>query len=297
MHLLQAGNRERAVASTQMNETSSRSHAVFTILLTQRDLVTQAHTRAKVHLVDLAGSERVKQSGAKGETLREAVRAASSLLESSPHALIPTTPSNARRLILISHCPPWALSSRRWATGDSAGPQRTLTSLVGAEGRRPISAPARLGSPPTETPSSPGSCGIAWAAPRGPSCLPTSGGRRRRAPAASVRARSSPRVPHSPCESAFEETVSTLRFVERAKRIAAAPVRNHREVNITPEYVERLQRELRSAKREAAEAATLKADWVRAATAALPSLPRPPTRTRPLPTVSGSQRGGAALVV
>lgn len=74
MHLLRIGNRERAVASTQMNETSSRSHAVFTILLTQRDLVTQARTRAKVHLVDLAGSERVKQSGAKGETLREAVR-------------------------------------------------------------------------------------------------------------------------------------------------------------------------------------------------------------------------------
>lgn len=59
--------------------------------------------------------------------------------------------------------------------------------------------------------------------------------------------------------------MSTLRFVERAKRIAAAPVRNHKEVNVTTEYVEGLQRELRRAKREVSEAAAVKEEWVRAA--------------------------------
>ncbi|RXN08491.1 kinesin KIF1C [Labeo rohita] len=70
--LMDAGNKARTVAATNMNETSSRSHAVFTIVFTQRrrDQLTGLDTE-KVSLVDLAGSERADSSGAKGVRLKE----------------------------------------------------------------------------------------------------------------------------------------------------------------------------------------------------------------------------------
>lgn len=58
-----------------MNETSSRSHAVFTIFFTQRrhDNMTDLTTEkvSKISLVDLAGSERADSTGAKGTRLKE----------------------------------------------------------------------------------------------------------------------------------------------------------------------------------------------------------------------------------
>lgn len=73
--LIDEGNKARTVAATNMNETSSRSHAVFTIFFTQRrhdritDLVTEKVS--KISLVDLAGSERADSTGAKGTRLKE----------------------------------------------------------------------------------------------------------------------------------------------------------------------------------------------------------------------------------
>ncbi|XP_073717033.1 kinesin-like protein KIF1C [Misgurnus anguillicaudatus] len=73
--LMDTGNKARTVAATNMNETSSRSHAVFTILFTQRrhDNMTNLDTEkvSKISLVDLAGSERADSSGAKGMRLKE----------------------------------------------------------------------------------------------------------------------------------------------------------------------------------------------------------------------------------
>lgn len=96
--LIDEGNKARTVAATNMNETSSRSHAVFTIFFTQQrhdlmtDLITEkvgtSHPRAiainqysirliiilqvsKISLVDLAGSERADSTGAKGTRLKE----------------------------------------------------------------------------------------------------------------------------------------------------------------------------------------------------------------------------------
>ncbi|XP_020780541.2 kinesin-like protein KIF1C [Boleophthalmus pectinirostris] len=73
--LMDAGNKARTVAATNMNETSSRSHAVFTIVFTQkrRDQLTGLDTEkvSKISLVDLAGSERADSSGAKGTRLKE----------------------------------------------------------------------------------------------------------------------------------------------------------------------------------------------------------------------------------
>uniref|UniRef100_A0A671KKA6 Kinesin-like protein KIF1C n=1 Tax=Sinocyclocheilus anshuiensis TaxID=1608454 RepID=A0A671KKA6_9TELE len=73
--LMDTGNKARTVAATNMNETSSRSHAVFTILFAQHrhDNMTSLDTEkvSKISLVDLAGSERADSSGAKGMRLKE----------------------------------------------------------------------------------------------------------------------------------------------------------------------------------------------------------------------------------
>lgn len=74
-HLMDEGNKARTVAATNMNETSSRSHAVFTLTLTQKrhDEETRMDTEkvAKISLVDLAGSERATSTGATGARLKE----------------------------------------------------------------------------------------------------------------------------------------------------------------------------------------------------------------------------------
>ncbi|XP_034091647.1 kinesin-like protein KIF1A isoform X11 [Gymnodraco acuticeps] len=73
--LMDSGNKARTVAATNMNETSSRSHAVFNIIFTQKrfDAETDNTTEkvSKISLVDLAGSERADSTGAKGTRLKE----------------------------------------------------------------------------------------------------------------------------------------------------------------------------------------------------------------------------------
>lgn len=73
--LMDEGNKSRTVAATNMNETSSRSHAVFTLIFTQRkvDQLTGLDTEkvSKISLVDLAGSERADSTGAQGVRLKE----------------------------------------------------------------------------------------------------------------------------------------------------------------------------------------------------------------------------------
>ena len=75
LRYMRMGDSSRTTASTKMNDTSSRSHAVFTIMLKQihHDLSTDATTErlARIRLVDLAGSERAKATEATGARLRE----------------------------------------------------------------------------------------------------------------------------------------------------------------------------------------------------------------------------------
>ncbi|KAF9268391.1 kinesin-domain-containing protein [Marasmius fiardii PR-910] len=75
MTLMDEGNKARTVAATNMNETSSRSHAVFTLLLTMKrhDADTNLDTEkvSRINLVDLAGSERANSTGATGQRLKE----------------------------------------------------------------------------------------------------------------------------------------------------------------------------------------------------------------------------------
>jgi kinesin family protein 1 len=74
-NLMDEGNKARTVAATNMNETSSRSHAVFTLMLTQKrydpETKMEMEKAAKISLVDLAGSERATSTGATGARLKE----------------------------------------------------------------------------------------------------------------------------------------------------------------------------------------------------------------------------------
>lgn len=73
LQLLRGGNRVRTTASTAMNATSSRSHAVFAITLTQKETKEESISvkTSKLNLVDLAGSERASKTMATGTRLAE----------------------------------------------------------------------------------------------------------------------------------------------------------------------------------------------------------------------------------
>ncbi|XP_046971492.1 kinesin-like protein Klp98A isoform X2 [Vanessa cardui] len=78
------GNLHRTTASTQMNDVSSRSHAIFTITFVQASYLRHnnmpSETVSKVHLVDLAGSERADATGATGQRLVEGAHINKSLV-------------------------------------------------------------------------------------------------------------------------------------------------------------------------------------------------------------------------
>ncbi|KAM6221504.1 kinesin-like protein KIF13B [Rhynchocyon petersi] len=73
--LMSEGNKSRTVAATNMNEESSRSHAVFKITLTHTLYDVKSETSGekvgKLSLIDLAGSERATKTGAAGDRLKE----------------------------------------------------------------------------------------------------------------------------------------------------------------------------------------------------------------------------------
>ena len=82
LRLMEQGNDLRTTASTNMNDTSSRSHAIFTITFVQAGyLEGMPHeTESKIHLVDLAGSERANATGATGQRLKEGAHINKSLV-------------------------------------------------------------------------------------------------------------------------------------------------------------------------------------------------------------------------
>ncbi|KAI6206711.1 hypothetical protein M3Y94_00943400 [Aphelenchoides besseyi] len=76
-HVQTVGNSNRSVGQTNMNEHSSRSHAIFiiTIECSEPGLDGENHIRVgRLNLVDLAGSERQAKTGATGERLKEATK-------------------------------------------------------------------------------------------------------------------------------------------------------------------------------------------------------------------------------
>jgi len=75
--IMTVGNKNRSVGATNMNEHSSRSHAIFTVTIecSEKGADGMQHVRmGKLNLVDLAGSERQSKTGAIGVRLKEATK-------------------------------------------------------------------------------------------------------------------------------------------------------------------------------------------------------------------------------
>lgn len=70
--LIRFGEANRSIGATGMNEASSRSHSIISIIITSRDTLTDSQRTARLSLVDLAGSEAVSRTGAEGVILEEA---------------------------------------------------------------------------------------------------------------------------------------------------------------------------------------------------------------------------------
>src|ERR1700712_4396954 len=175
-NLMDEGNKARTVAATNMNETSSRSHAVFTLTLAQKrhDVETSMSGEkvAKISLVDLAGSERATSTGATGARLKEGAEINRSLstLGRVIAALADLSSGKSKK----AHQDPYRDSVLTWLLKDSLG-GNGLTAMIAAI---------------------------------------------------------------SPADINFEETLSTLRYADSAKRI-----KNHAVVNEDPNA--RMIRELK----------------------------------------------------
>ena len=175
-HLMDEGNKARTVAATSMNETSSRSHAVFTLTVTQKrhDVETRMDTEkvAKISLVDLAGSERATSTGATGARLKEGAEINRSLstLGRVIAALADLSMGKKKNISMV----PYRDSVLTWLLKDSLG-GNSMTAMIAAI---------------------------------------------------------------SPADINFEETLSTLRYADSAKRI-----KNHAVINEDPNA--RMIRELK----------------------------------------------------
>lgn len=69
--LMARGARQRATSETKMNDRSSRSHQILTVVVDGVNLLTKARSHGCLHLIDLAGSERVAKSEASGASSNE----------------------------------------------------------------------------------------------------------------------------------------------------------------------------------------------------------------------------------
>jgi len=173
-NLMDEGNKARTVAATNMNETSSRSHAVFTLTLTQKrhDVETSMSGErvAKISLVDLAGSERAQSTGATGARLKEGAEINRSLSTLGRVIASLADMSSGKKKVQV----PYRDSILTWLLKDSLG-GNSMTAMIAAI---------------------------------------------------------------SPADINFEETLSTLRYADSAKRI-----KNHAVVNEDPNA--RMIRELK----------------------------------------------------
>jgi kinesin family protein 5 len=77
--VMRRGGAVRATAATNMNQESSRSHSIFVVTITQKNVETGSAKSGQLFLVDLAGSEKVGKTGASGQTLEEAKKINKSL--------------------------------------------------------------------------------------------------------------------------------------------------------------------------------------------------------------------------
>ncbi|KAJ5937508.1 hypothetical protein N7454_003850 [Penicillium verhagenii] len=146
-NLMDEGNKARTVAATNMNETSSRSHAVFTLTLTQKrhDSETSMDTEkvSKISLVDLAGSERANSTGATGARLKEGAEINRSLstLGRVIAALADVAVGKKKNASMV----PYRDSILTWLLKDSLG-GNSMTSMIAAISPADINFEETLGT-------------------------------------------------------------------------------------------------------------------------------------------------------
>jgi kinesin family protein 16B len=176
------GSKARTVASTNMNLESSRSHAVFTLIIKSASTEKGVRTESRVQLVDLAGSERAKKSGATGERLKEGsdINKSLSALSEVIKALATASEHKQRRRDV-----------------DTCGAETTAgISEADCDGKDFI--PYRNST-------------LTWLLKE------SLGGNAKTVMLATL----------SPADYHYEETMSTLKYVERAKKIVANVSQNH----------------------------------------------------------------------
>ena len=125
VEVIRNGNSARACTSTQMNDTSSRSHAIFQLWITQTEYLgakmkgqpITSNRTAKLNLVDLAGSERTGKTDVTGKQLQEANYINKSLmtLRKVIDTLVGNTTSGGSKL------PPYRESLLTWVLSDNFG--------------------------------------------------------------------------------------------------------------------------------------------------------------------------------
>lgn len=123
LRLMEQGNNLRTTASTNMNDTSSRSHAIFTITFVQAGyLEGMPHeTESKIHLVDLAGSERANATGATGQRLKEGAHINKSLVTLGSVISALAEASNQKASNSSAKHIPYRDSTLTWLLKDSLG--------------------------------------------------------------------------------------------------------------------------------------------------------------------------------
>jgi len=121
LRLMEQGNNLRTTAATNMNDTSSRSHAIFTITFVQAGyLEGMPHeTESKIHLVDLAGSERANATGATGQRLKEGAHINKSLVTLG--SVISALAEAGTKQNVSKHFIPYRDSVLTWLLKDSLG--------------------------------------------------------------------------------------------------------------------------------------------------------------------------------
>lgn len=124
--VIRAGNEVRSSAATEMNDQSSRSHAIFQIVLTQTEALgarvrgkeVTNHRVSKINLVDLAGSERTTRTNVTGKHLAEAnsINQSLSTLRKVFEALISKVKKPSQTLVI-----PYRESLLTWILSDNFG--------------------------------------------------------------------------------------------------------------------------------------------------------------------------------
>ncbi|KAI8464145.1 MAG: P-loop containing nucleoside triphosphate hydrolase protein [Monoraphidium minutum] len=201
----------RSVASTKMNDRSSRSHAIYTVVLRRTTVdvsedggkaraargsrVRTTSFESKFHLVDLAGSERVKRSGVTGQAFKEATHINSGLLALGNVIVALSEPSAPASALDTGGAPATAPAG---ASGAGAPPASIVTGGGGGGGgataRRPH-IPYRDSKLTRLLQDSLGGNSLTALI----SCI-------------------------SCCEADFEETANTLKYANRACRIKNTPL-------------------------------------------------------------------------